>query len=57
MDELWAIDVVCSDPACTEELEVFLTDLDELDWVVCECGHTMIAVSVSTFEPVLSGRP
>jgi hypothetical protein len=30
--------IVCSDPRCTEELEVAIDGLDELDGFVCDCG-------------------
>ncbi len=56
MAAVWAVDVVCSDPACTEELEVFVAELDDVEWVVCECGHTMVAVTVAEFAPAFAGR-
>jgi hypothetical protein len=56
MRALWAVDVACSDPACTEESEVILAELDDAEWVVCECGHTMVAIAIAEFEPAFATR-
>ena len=39
--------IVCSDPDCTEELEVAVEDLDELEGFVCECGHGFVLFEIS----------
>jgi hypothetical protein len=39
--------IVCSDWECTEELEVRIEDLDELDRYGCDCGHGFTLISVS----------
>jgi hypothetical protein len=39
--------IVCSDRHCTEELEVAVESLDELDGFVCECGHGFVLTEVS----------
>jgi hypothetical protein len=49
---MWAIDVVCSDPACSEEREVVVEELDEVDRVVCDCGCCVVTLSVAAFEPL-----
>jgi hypothetical protein len=38
--------IVCSDPRCTEELEVAIDELDELDGFVCECGFGFVLTEV-----------
>jgi hypothetical protein len=44
---MFVIDVVCSDPDCAEELEVFADEIEEADSVVCECGHCVITLAVA----------
>ncbi len=39
--------ILCSDPRCTEELEVAVENLDELDGFVCECGHGFVLLEVA----------
>ena len=39
--------IVCSDAACTEELEVMVESLDELDRYLCDCGHGFVLITVS----------
>jgi len=39
--------IVCSDPNCTEELEVTVQQLDELDGFVCECGYGFVLIDVA----------
>jgi hypothetical protein len=53
---MFVIDVVCSDPDCAEELEVYAEEIGEADSVVCECGHCVITVAVGGFEPVYATR-
>jgi hypothetical protein len=43
--------VICSDPDCTEEVEVSVGVLDELDGLVCECGYGFVLLSVAA-EPI-----
>jgi hypothetical protein len=51
---MWAVDVVCSDPQCGEEREAIVLELDDAEWVVCECGHATIAIAVAEFVPVFA---
>ena len=39
--------IVCSDAACTEELEVTVESLDEVDGYLCDCGHGFVLLTVS----------
>jgi hypothetical protein len=39
--------IICSDAECTEELEVTVESLDELDGYVCECGHGFVLITVA----------
>jgi hypothetical protein len=39
--------IICSDPECSEELDVAVATLDELDGYVCECGHGYVLITVS----------
>jgi len=39
--------IICSDPACTEEVEVTVESLDDLDGFVCECGFGFVLAQVS----------
>ena len=39
--------IICSDADCTEELEVTVENLDELDRFLCDCGHGFVLVTVS----------
>ena len=39
--------IVCSDRECTEEIEVTVEHLDELDGFTCECGHGFVLAEVS----------
>ena len=45
--------IVCSDPGCDEEKEVAVEFIDQLNGLVCECGHGFELVSVSA----LASRP
>jgi hypothetical protein len=49
---MFVIDVVCSDPDCAEELEIFAEEIEEAESVACECGHCTITLAVAGFEPV-----
>jgi hypothetical protein len=44
------VTIVCSD--CSEETEVVVESLDDVDREVCECGYSYVVVSVAEFEPV-----
>jgi hypothetical protein len=39
--------IICSDPRCTEELEVEIEGLDKLDGFVCECGYGFVLMDVA----------
>jgi hypothetical protein len=39
--------IVCSDPDCTEEVEVAIEHVRELDGRVCECGFGFVLMQVS----------
>ena len=39
--------IVCSDAACTEELEVMVERLDDLERYLCDCGHGFVLLTVS----------
>jgi hypothetical protein len=45
--------IVCSDPGCDEVKEVVVEFVDQLDGLVCECGHGYTLESVSS----LAARP
>jgi hypothetical protein len=47
-----AVTLVCSDPDCWEEREVFVAGLEELDEAACGCGYGFIVVRVSAALPV-----
>jgi hypothetical protein len=49
---MWIVQLVCSDPGCAEERELVVTDLDEADAAVCDCGCCLVLVSVANFEPL-----
>jgi hypothetical protein len=46
---MWQVAVFC--PHCSEESEVVVADLDQVDREVCPCGHGFVVVSVANFEP------
>jgi hypothetical protein len=51
------VQIVCSDPECTEEGEIAVEHLEEVEGLVCECGHGFVVISVSELdEPARSGR-
>jgi DNA-directed RNA polymerase subunit RPC12/RpoP len=49
---MWQVTVVCSD--CSEEYEVTIEDLDDVEREVCSCGYSVIVLSVAAVEPVYS---
>jgi hypothetical protein len=44
---MFLVTIVCSDPECTEEREIAVDELDEVEGELCECGHGFVVVSVS----------
>jgi hypothetical protein len=44
--------IVCSDEACTEELEVRVESLDEIERYLCDCGHGFVLITVSELREV-----
>ena len=46
------VELVCSDPACAEEREILVADLDEADEAVCDCGCCLVVLSVANYEPL-----
>jgi len=42
--------LICSD--CSEEREVVVNTLDELDGFPCECGYGFVLLRISEAEPV-----
>jgi hypothetical protein len=49
---MWVAHLICSDGECTDELELVVADLDEVERVGCACGHSFVLVSVSDVELV-----
>jgi hypothetical protein len=47
---MWIAHVICSGRDCTEELEVVIDDLAELDRVACTCSHGFVLLSISDVE-------
>jgi hypothetical protein len=46
--------LICSDEACAEELDLVADDLDALDALdvaACDCGCTLVVLSVSDWSP------
>jgi hypothetical protein len=48
---MWMAHVACSGADCTEELEIIVDTLDELDRVNCECGYGFLVLSLSEAVP------
>ena len=46
------VQLVCSDPNCAEERELLVSDLDEVDADVCDCGCCLVVLSVENYEPL-----
>jgi hypothetical protein len=54
---MWEVKVVCSDPDCAEEIQLWVEDIEEVDAEVCACGGCVFLVSVASFEPLVpAGR-
>ena len=47
---MWQVTVFCS--GCSEESEVTVADLDEIEREVCDCGYNVIVLSGANFEPL-----
>ncbi len=39
--------IICSDPGCTEEHEIAVDRLVQLDGFTCECGYGFVLTSVA----------
>jgi len=46
--------VACS--SCTEESEVVVEALEDVDREACPCGYSYVVLAVSEFEPVYAQR-
>jgi hypothetical protein len=44
--------VICSKPDCTEELEVVISELAELEELNCECDYGLMLLSISEVDLV-----
>jgi hypothetical protein len=44
--------IVCSGRNCSEELELVVEDLDELEGFPCRCGYGFVLVEVGEVQPV-----
>ena len=42
--------IVCSDPRCHEEKEVVVDFVNQLNGLVCKCGHGFTLASVSSLH-------
>ena len=51
-EDMWHVEVVCSDPRCDEELELRVEDLEEIDRAVCACECGVIVLTIASFEPL-----
>ena len=49
---MWMAHIICSGRDCTEEREVVIDDLAELDRIGCTCGHGFVLLSVCEIELV-----
>lgn len=49
---MWIVQLVCSDPNCAEEQELLVSDLDEADAAICDCGCCLVFLSVANYEPL-----
>jgi hypothetical protein len=47
---MWQVTVFCS--GCTEESELVVENLDQVEREACECGYSFVVLSVASFEPV-----
>jgi hypothetical protein len=49
------VTIICSDPECTEEREITVESLDDLEGYPCECGHGFVVASVSELDETKPG--
>jgi hypothetical protein len=49
---MWMAHIICSGRGCTEEREVVIDELEELDRIGCTCGHGFVLLSISAVELV-----
>jgi len=49
---MWIVQVGCSDPDCTEERELFVAEIDEVDDAICDCECCFVVLTVASFEPL-----
>jgi hypothetical protein len=47
---MWIAHVICSGQECTEELEIVVDTLAELEELNCECGYGFAVLSVAEAE-------
>ena len=47
---MWMAHVICSGQECTEELEILIDDLSELDRINCGCGYGTMLLTLSEVE-------
>jgi hypothetical protein len=47
---MWLVSVFCS--GCSEESEVVVERLDDIEREVCACGYSFVLLSVASFEPL-----
>jgi hypothetical protein len=47
---MWIAHIICSGRDCTEEREVVIDELDDLDRIGCTCGHAFVLLSISEVE-------
>jgi hypothetical protein len=47
---MWQLTIVCSD--CSEETDVVVESLDDVEREVCACGYSYVVLSVAAFEAV-----
>ncbi len=52
MRGMWQVKVICSDPGCAEEFELWVGGLEEIDRSICACDCNVIALAIENFEPV-----
>jgi hypothetical protein len=44
--------IVCSGQTCTQELELVVDDLEELEGISCDCGYGFLLLEVAEIELV-----
>jgi hypothetical protein len=49
---MWVAHLLCSGRECTEEIEVVIDDLAELERIGCACSHGFLVLSISDVELV-----